>query len=269
MTKQQLIDIIKEECNILKEVFQVILPYKQERSDKYNIYPTDSDVRLAELFFRNTPNRTSELKYSNKPIDKYIEIVWEWSFDSEESDQTTTNFLKVTGTVFKIVDEYIKNNNPLVLTFKGMESGHDKLYRSGEFVKKWSTLLNQKYDIYFDDLTDSNNIWFVRKDISVRYDANIEKLMEIKHITRDTAEKEWKYKRKSNSYGSIKHEQTKSQLRRVVFNYILKETYTNHNKNYDINAWYELKLSKTGNRTKLLREIINNLIYQEFNQTFV
>ena len=113
----------------LNEIFETPLEFKQIDSTKYQAGNLAIFTFKREYDFSSVPFDTTMYK-----IPFYWGISWIWINDISEEEKTIKNWLKVTSTSFKIIDDFIRQKDyPPVLEFSGQTQTHKNVYHSVSF----------------------------------------------------------------------------------------------------------------------------------------
>ena len=192
----------------INEIFETPLEFKQIDSTKYQVENLATFTFKREYNFSDVPFDTDMYK-----IPFYWSISWLWDINLPEDEKTIKNWLKVTSTSFKIVDDFIRQKDyPLVLEFSGQTETHKKVYHNKEFLNRWKILFGEQYDISLHN----EHIWFINKNISNRNLHNAIKLSEHAQISLSKAVNYWKFKTKHDVKGISRHDMIKEQIKRII-----------------------------------------------------
>jgi predicted nucleotidyltransferase len=137
-----------------------------------------------------------------------------WFFTSNNKNKSPEAWKQVTATSFKILEDWLKTNNPKVIHISGNTGAKTKLYKN--YIDKLQTILNNKYKI---DNSDEDKI--VLRSIEETYQSNIKKRIETLNETYDQALNYWQ-NGDINSKSKIERWDT---IKRKVKREILQELY--------------------------------------------
>jgi hypothetical protein len=127
--------------------------------------------------------------------------------------KTIKNWLKVTSTSFKIVDDFIRQKDyPPVLEFSGQTQTHKNVYHNKEFLNRWQILFGEQYEVELY----KEHIWLINKNISNKTLHNAIKLSEHAQISLSKAVNYWKFKTKRDVKGISRHNMVKEQIKRII-----------------------------------------------------
>jgi hypothetical protein len=197
----------------LNELYDSPLPYKKEDSTRYTVYSQDGkDVAYFLFTFMYNIN-DSPVDYKKYKLDKYWDVSWYWSQNLPKEEKNKSNFIKVTSTSFKIVDDFIRNNNyPALIGFGGLSKKHENLYSNKLFIDRWEILFSERYYVEWKN----DKMWIINKNF-----YKIDELRLVKHSIyeeRSISEvyKATKFPNKKDLKGISKHDLIKEQIKRVI-----------------------------------------------------
>jgi len=169
------------------EIFTLIMvENKEENKLKINKLREEyTQYALTELFEKDLPNINKisnteyivgngddiEAKYYFKFEDWGNKYSLNWSFTDNNKNNSPEAWKQVTATSFKIIDDFINNNNPSALYISGNTGAKTKLYKN--YADKLQILLNNKYKI---DNSDEDRV--VLRSIEEIVQSSIKKRME-------------------------------------------------------------------------------------------
>ena len=138
-------------------------------------------------------------------------------FNKDVSDElkTPANWMKMTATAFKIVDDFIRDIHPLVIKFSWHTMGNWKIYSNESFVDKLKTIFGEKFDVWVDN--ENERIYLIDKNVSKFKSGPIEKLSENCCVSFDDAWKYCKFPKKKDKKGIIKNDMIKEQQKRILY----------------------------------------------------
>lgn len=181
--KQQILDEMQEYYDMpLKHIEQIDDNQYQAYEDNIKVIFTFTRRFSGDLL--NLPNIIDK-----NLVKEYYEISWKWK-DMKEQYKTTQNFLRVSGTSFKIISEFLKTKpNIKILSFSGLLPGHDSIY-SGSFSKKLKHMFGDEYRIYIDN--ENSRYMLINKSvINIESHGGIQKLSQ--HTSLLEAIIRWEY----------------------------------------------------------------------------
>jgi hypothetical protein len=196
----------------INELYDTPLEFKKN-NNSYTIYKENGD-ELAFFTFRFEYNiDNSPIDYKKYKLNKYWDINWYWSSNVKEKEKNTKNFIKVTSTAFKVVDDFIRNNNyPALLGFGGLTEKHEQIYSNQSFIDRWKILFGEKYYVEWKN----NKLWIINKNF-----YQIDELRLIKHSQfqeKPISEiyRMLLYPNKNNVKGISRHNLIKEQIKRII-----------------------------------------------------
>ena len=154
MNKQEIANFYKSyKSQILNEMREYLdMPFKNvEKTGKYD-YKIDEEGVEANFIFRPRYFSHSHRGHNFFPrnTNKTFEISWFYSLDTPTSKRTPQSFLRITATTYKILNDFIENEQPNVIVFSGLSKGHESIYYGDTFLKRLKTLFGDEYDIVAD-----------------------------------------------------------------------------------------------------------------------
>jgi hypothetical protein len=167
MTKQEIINFYKQYKNqILNEMEEYLdIPLKNiNKVGKYDYIVGEDGI---EAKFTIRPKYFSDShkghQYFSKNTDKTYEI--SWLFTDNTTKKTPQSFLRVTATSYKVLKDFIENEQPNIITFSGLSKGHESIYYGDTFLKRLKTLFGEEYDVVIDK--DNSIIYIINKTVSL------------------------------------------------------------------------------------------------------
>ena len=192
----------------LNEIFETPLEFKQIDPTKYQVENLAVFTFKREYDFSSVPFDTTMYK-----IPFYWSISWMWNNNISEEEKTIKNWLKVTSTSFKIIDDFIRQKDyPPVLEFSGQTQTHKNVYHNKEFLNRWQILFGEQYEVELY----KEHIWLINKNISNKTLHNAIKLSEHAQISLSKAVNYWKFKTKRDVKGISRHDMVKEQIKRII-----------------------------------------------------
>lgn len=200
----------------LNELYDTPLKFKKEGINKYIVYKENGEELAYFLFSFMYDMNKSPIDYKKYALDKYWNIDWYWSKISTE-EKNNLNFLKVTSTSFKIVFDFIKENNyPVLLAFGGQYETHEKVYSNKNFLDRWGVLLGEKY--YVEWLNDK--FWIINKNFHKIDENRIIKFSQFQEKPPSEIYRDMKFPTKNKLKGISRHDFIKEQIRRIILKQI-------------------------------------------------
>ena len=191
MTKQQIMEFYRKfKSQILNEI-QEYLDIPLNNIEKINNfkYKVEGDGIVADFIFRkkyyNLPNPYFDIEKSTNSY----ELEWKWNPDMDEQFKNPKSFLRTWASGYQVIYDFLKSNNPQVLSFSGLSKGHDNIYFGETFLKRLKTLLKDEYDIIVDK--EESILYIINKTFS--YIKNEAILKRAKTTSLNEAIIYWKY----------------------------------------------------------------------------
>jgi hypothetical protein len=193
MNRQEIISFYKSYKNqILNEMKEYLdMPLKNiKKIGKYE-YNVSEDNIEAKFIIR--PKYFSDShkghNFFPKNTDKTFDISWSFSNEMAQNDKTPQSFLRITATAYKVLNDFIKNEQPNVISFSGLSKGHESVYYGDVFLKRLKMLFGDEYDIATDK--EASMIYIINKTISLIKNESI-----VKRATQTSLKESiiyWKY----------------------------------------------------------------------------
>jgi hypothetical protein len=201
----------------LNELYDSPLNYMKESNMKYVVYSDDKNP-LAYFVFSFMYNiNDSPVDYKKYKLDKYWDVSWYWAQELPKEEKNTKNFIKVTSTAFKIVNDFIRDKNyPLLLGFGGLTEKHENIYSDRTFIDRWKILLGERY--YAEWKNDK--LWVINKIIHNIDEAKIYKASQAFEKSTSLIFQEEKFPNKNKHKGIYKVNLIKEQIKRVILKQI-------------------------------------------------
>ena len=206
----------------LNELYDTPLDFKKEGNTKYVVYKQPKE-ELAYFLFKFMYNiEDSPVDYKKYKLDKYWDVSWYWAQGLTNDEKTTKNFIKVTSTAFKVVDDFIKENNyPVLLGFSGLSQKHDQIYSNELFVDRWKVLLGERYYVEWKN----DKMWIVNKNFYRVNEYRLAKESEYEQKSISEVYRSSKFPNKKELKGISRHSLIKEQIKRII----LKKIYIKPN----------------------------------------
>ena len=182
----------------LTELFEKDLPNIEKISPTEYIVGNDDDIE-AKYYFR-----------FEDWGDKYSV---NWSFTDNNKNNSPEAWKQVTATSFKVIDDFINNNNPKALHISGNTDSKTTLYKN--YINKLQTLLNNKYKI-----DNSNEDEVILRSIEEISQSGIKKRMETLNESYEQALSYWQNgdinsKSKIERWSSVKRKLKREVLQEI------------------------------------------------------
>ena len=203
----------------LNELYDTPLVFKKNDNTRYTVY-NESGEELAYFLFQFMYNiEDSPVDYKKYRLDKYWNVSWYWAQDLSKDEKTTKNFIRVTSTAFKIVDDFIQSNNyPSLIGFSGLSQKHDNIYSNELFIDRWKVLLGDRYYVEWKN----DKMWIINKNF---YRSDEYKIVD-RAIHEETSPSKvyraMKFPSKKDVKGISKHNLIKEQIKRIILKKIYK-----------------------------------------------
>jgi hypothetical protein len=200
----------------LNEIYDTPLGFKKESNSKYIIYDKQGN-ELAYFLFRFMYDiNKSPIDYKKYKLDRYWDVSWYWINDLSKEYKTAQNFIRVTSTSFKIVDDFITSNNyPMLIGFGGLTDKHENIYSDENFIKRWKVLFGERYKVKYQN----NKLWIMNKIIQI--DENrMYKISEIYETSISESIRLNYFPTKRDVKGIARHDMIKEQIKRIILKQI-------------------------------------------------
>jgi hypothetical protein len=177
MTKKELILFYKTYKNqILNEMKEYLdMPLKNiEKIGRYEYKVYEDNIEANFIFkFKSFSPSYGAYKYFPKNTDKTFDISWSFSTKVNQDNKTPQSFLRVTATAYKVLNDFIQNEQPNVIAFSGLSKGHESVYYGDIFLKRLRVLFGDEYDIVTDK--EASMIYIINKTVSLLKNESIVK----------------------------------------------------------------------------------------------
>jgi hypothetical protein len=193
MNKQEIISFYKLYKNqILNEMKEYLdMPLKNiKKIGKYEYNVSEGNIEakfiIRPKYFSDSYNGHN---FFPKNADKTFDISWSFSNEMVQNDKTPQSFLRITATAYKVLNDFIKNEQPNVISFSGLSKGHESIYYGDIFLKRLKMLFGDEYDIATDK--EASMIYIINKTISLIKNESI-----VKRATQTSLQESiiyWKY----------------------------------------------------------------------------
>lgn len=196
----------------LNEMYDTPLEFKKDSNTKYIVYNKDGNELTYFLFTFMYNVDKFPVDYKKHKLDRYWDISWYWVDKLPKEQKNAQNFIRVTSTAFKIVNDFIISNNfPLLLGFGGLTTQHERIYSDKSFIDKWRILFGEKYKIEYQN----DKLWIINKIITVD-EIKISKIAEIYEISSSEAYRKELFPTKRDVKGISRHNMVKEQIKRII-----------------------------------------------------
>lgn len=221
MDKELIRKILKEELFTkyqIDESFDKPFSSFKKRTD-FN-YIVNEDGVIGEFIFINKYN-THELPndiIDNSKVDIYYELIWRWGENMDKKLKTVENWVKMTTTSFKIIDDFIRTMKPLVIKFSEQSRGNYKIYSHSEFINRLSVLFDDHFHVDVSNKVKNKNvvIYLINKEVSLVMKDPINKRAE-NCTNMEESRQYWLYPRKRDQKGIIRNDTIKEQRKRILY----------------------------------------------------
>lgn len=183
MTESQIISFYKSYKSLILKEMQELLDQPLEGIkpiDGFNYRVYEGDISAIFNFRRIYLHDNPNFEGSDKNA---YSLSWRW----DDSVKSNKNFLRVLASGYQVINDFILDKSPEIISFGGLSKGHDSVYTGGTFQKRLKTLFRDEYDIMIDD----DVIFLVHKTISNLKQESILKRSEITSIQESIIY--WKY----------------------------------------------------------------------------
>jgi hypothetical protein len=155
---------------VLNELFEKDLPIIDKISKNLYIVSNGDDIEAKYDIRLEIPERD----------------LWSvnWFFTPDNKNKSPEAWKQVTATSFKVLEDWLKTNNPKAIYISGNTGAKTKLYKM--YVDKLQTLLNNRYKI---DNSDEDRI--ILRSIEEIYQSGIKKRMETLNESYEQALSYW------------------------------------------------------------------------------
>jgi hypothetical protein len=196
----------------LNEIYDTPLEFKKDSNIKYIVYDKEGN-ELAYFLFKFMYNiDNSPINYKKYKLDRYWNIDWYWIDKLPKEQKNAQNFIRVTSTAFKVVDNFITSNNfPLLLGFGGLTETHDRIYSDKRFIERWQILFGERYKVEYKN----DKLWIINKTITID-EIKISKIAEIYEISSSEAYRKELFPTKRDVKGISRHNMIKEQIKRII-----------------------------------------------------
>jgi hypothetical protein len=158
---------------ILKEIKEYLdIPFIFHKINNNEYIIDDDNVNVIFNFrikYFDNPSPYFNINQANKAYD----VVWDWGKAMNDKHKTPQNFLRVLATSYSILNDFINNIQPDVISFSGLTKGHNSIYFGETFINRLRNLFNEEYDIILDK--DNFRVLIVNKTISTLKEDAINK----------------------------------------------------------------------------------------------
>ena len=140
-----------------------------DKISDYEYIAYENDIYVKYLFINRFGGDLLNLpkNVDKKLVQNYWEISWSFINNSNKLPQA---FLRVSGTSLQIINQFINNKNPLIISFSGLTKGHDSIYK-GSFKNKIKNLFGEQYSYIVDEEDNIFSYYLVNKSVLKNNDA--------------------------------------------------------------------------------------------------
>jgi hypothetical protein len=158
---------------LLKEVYDK--PFNNLSKIDYNTYIVDEDGFGVKYNIKDRYDvEIIPKNYIKEGVEVFSEISWEWTKETPQELKTVYNWLRSTTTSFKVIDRFIREENPNVIMFSATEKTFN-VYNSDLFIDHLKSLFGQKYYIVKDLGDDVLRVFIIKKSVSYYSDDMVNK----------------------------------------------------------------------------------------------
>jgi hypothetical protein len=196
----------------LNEIYDTPLKYNKESNTKYVVYDKEGN-ELAYFLFRFMYNiDKSPVDYKKYKLDRYWNVDWYWVNNISKEEKNAKNFIRITSTAFKVVEDFITSNNfPLLIGFGGLTDSHDRIYSDNRFIERWQILFGERYKVEYQN----DKLWIINKTITVD-EIKISRIAEIYEMSSSEAYRKELFPTKRDVKGISRHNMIKEQIKRII-----------------------------------------------------
>jgi len=177
MDKQKILSFYKlyknQILNEMKEYLDIPLKnIKKIGKYEYKVYEDNIEANFIIRPKYFSPSYGA-YKYFPENTDKTFDISWSFSNEMTQSEKTPKSFLRVTATAYKVLSDFIQNEQPNVMAFSGLSKGHESVYYGDVFLKRLKVLFGDEYDIVTDK--EASMIYIINKTVSLLKNESVVK----------------------------------------------------------------------------------------------
>jgi hypothetical protein len=163
----------------------------------------------------NNNNLPPRLIY-NDMVNTYYEVSWAWGRDMENSLKTPANWMRLTSTALKVIDDFIRSERPTVIKFSNRTEGNLKIYKNERFIDVLRTIFRSHYHVIPEWIDDENIVLFlINKEVSRLSESSILKRAECTNL--EEATKYFKYRKKRDKKGIVRNDAVKEQKKKILY----------------------------------------------------
>lgn len=197
----------------LNELYDKPLLFNKQDNTKYTVYDKDGNELAYFLFSFMYDIDNSPVDYKKYRLDRYWNIDWYWIHKLPKEYKTTQNFIRVTSTAFKIVDDFIQSNNyPALLGFGGLSESHENIYSNKLFIDRWQNLFSERYYVEWKN----DKMWIINKNYYKIDELRLVRHSEFQKKPISEIYKQLKFPTKNSVTGIAKHNLIKEQIKRII-----------------------------------------------------
>ena len=161
----------------------------------------------------NLPNR---LIYNNL-VNIYYEVSWAWGKDMKNNLKTPANWMRLTATAFKVIDDFIRTEQPKVIKFSNQTEGNLKIYKNERFIDILRTIFSDHYNVVPEWLDEETIVLYMfDKEVSRVAESSILKRAE-NCTNLEEATNYFKYRKKREKKGIVRNDAVKYQKKKILY----------------------------------------------------
>jgi len=187
MKKADIINFYKSYKSLIIKEMQEYLDQPLDnitQLDNFN-YKVYEDGISAIFTFRKNYFEIPNPSFDINGVKNTYSLSWKWG--EGVKDKNPKNFLRVLASGYQVINDFILNKSPEVISFGGLSKGHDTLYRGNTFQSRLKTLIGGEYDVW----VDGDSIFIIHKTVSNLKQESIIKRSEITSMQESLIY--WKY----------------------------------------------------------------------------
>jgi hypothetical protein len=175
MDKQKILSFYKLYKNqILNEMKEYLdMPLKNiEKIGKheYKVYEDNIEANFS-IYPKYFSPSYGTYKFFPEDTNKTFDVLWSFSRKMAQNNKNPQSFLRVTATAYKVLNDFIQNEQPNVIAFSGLSKGHESVYYGDVFLKRLKILFGDEYDIITDK--EASMIYIINKTVSLLKNESI------------------------------------------------------------------------------------------------
>lgn len=233
ISKFAIVDYAKESHKkYLHEIFEPLPNIKMISSDKYHIKSLDEKITAYVDFLHRDVDSLYGLPKLNKTNLRCYEIQWIFTSNTEKQDRNASSWIKVTGTIPKLIEDFSKKNEIDVIYYSGLIGTNTaKMYSSKNFISQIEKIFANDFRLYIPKLSAQPKFFLIKKDIDTVDEINtIKENISSKRYSHFTEDQIWEfhnidkfpYKNIHKFRGIKKWEIIKEQIDRIILRRLYK-----------------------------------------------